>query len=136
MRAIYKAFNDQEIACNLPIVQDSGCSGTPIVAPEVSIIPGDMKAIISWSKVSGASNYEVFRTEGIKQCKQGKVKLTTTTSLKFTDTGLMNGREYYYIVIPKGMTVLLIVFFQNIIDLISQDIIIYILFTCFWRRFK
>jgi hypothetical protein len=52
--------------------------------------------------VSGATNYQVFRTEGIKKCSQGKVKLTTTKSLSFTDTGLMNGREYYYIVIAKG----------------------------------
>ena len=109
MGAIYKAFNDQEIACNTPAVQDSGCIGTPKIAPQVSVIPGNMQAVISWSRVSGASRYEVFRTEGVKQCGQGKVKLTTTTLLSFKDTGLMNGREYYYIVIPKGMLIICVI---------------------------
>ena len=103
MGAIYKAFNENEIACNTPAVKDSGCFGTPNTAPQVSVTPGNMQAVISWSQVSGASKYEVFRTEGVKQCGQGKVKLTTTTLLSYKDTGLMNGREYYYIVIPKGM---------------------------------
>jgi hypothetical protein len=101
MQAIYNAFNEHEIACATPTPFDSGCSGTPNVAPHVTVTPGNMKAIISWSVVSGATNYQVFRTEGIK-CEQGKVKLTTTTNLSFVDTGLMNGREYYYIVIAKG----------------------------------
>jgi hypothetical protein len=102
MQAIFDAFNDQEIACNTPARQDSGCSGTPNVAPVVTVTPGDTTAIISWKSVAGATNYQVFRTEGVKKCGQGKVRLATTTSLMFTDTGLMNGREYYYIVIPKG----------------------------------
>lgn len=102
MQAIFHAFNDQEIACNTPAVQDSGCSGTPNVAPDVTVTPSDTVAIVSWKSVPGATKYQVFRSEGIKKCGQGKVRLTTTTSLQFTDTGLMNGREYYYIVIPKG----------------------------------
>ena len=103
MRAIYNAFNEHEIACNTLTAQDSGCSGTPNVAPLVTVTPGNMQAVISWTAVSGASNYQVFRSEGdVKKCNQGKVKLTTTTSLSFTDAGLMNGRDYYYIVIPKG----------------------------------
>ena len=103
MRAIYNAFNEHEIACNTLTAQDSGCSGTPNVAPLVTVTPGNMRAVISWTAVSGASNYQVFRSEGdVKKCNQGKVKLTTTTSLSFTDAGLMNGRDYYYIVIPKG----------------------------------
>ena len=103
MRAIYNAFNEHEIACNTLTAQDSGCSGTPNVAPLITVTPGNMQTIISWTAASGASNYQVFRSEGdVKKCNQGKVKLTTTTSLSFTDTGLMNGRDYYYIVIPKG----------------------------------
>jgi hypothetical protein len=103
MSAIYKAFNDQEIACNTIAVQDSGCSGTPQYPPQVvTVTPLNMGALISWTPVGGASNYQVFRTEGVKKCGQGKVKLATTTSLSFTDSNLMNGREYYYIVIPKG----------------------------------
>eukprot|EP00804_Cyclotella_cryptica_P000077 CCRYP_013734-RC/>CCRYP_013734-RC protein AED:0.05 eAED:0.05 QI:386/1/1/1/0.62/0.55/9/209/1800 len=102
MQAIFQAFNDQEIACSTPTVQDSGCVGTPNSPPQVTVAPGNMQAVISWTAVSGALNYQVFRTEGVKGCGQGKVKLTTTTTRSYTDSGLMNGREYYYIVIPKG----------------------------------
>ena len=102
MTAIHQAFNTQEIACYTPSVVNSGCAGTPQEVPQVTVTSGDMQAVISWTPIAGASNYEVFRTEGVKQCSQGKVKLATTTSTSFTDTGLMNGRPYYYIVIPKG----------------------------------
>ena len=36
--------------------------------------------------------------------EQGKVLLATLDSsiLTYEDTGLANGREYYYIVVPKG----------------------------------
>jgi hypothetical protein len=104
MSAIYNAFNDQEIACKNPTVQDSGCFGNPNQAPIVTASPGDMRATLTWNLVSGASNYEVFRTEGVNGCSQGKVKLATLSSndSSFTDIGLQNGREYYYIVIPKG----------------------------------
>lgn len=104
MQAIFAAHNRQEIACDTPTVQDSGCSGTPRVAPEVTVISGSMQNIITWTSVSNATNYQVFRTEGVYKCAQGKVLLATLPSdtLNFTDTGLMNGREYFYIVIPKG----------------------------------
>ena len=104
MLAIYNAFNDQEIACSSPTVRDSGCVGNPNQSPVVSATPGDMKTTLSWNSVNGASNYEVFRTEGVNGCEQGKVKLATLPSgiRTFTDTGLQNGREYYYAVIPKG----------------------------------
>ena len=104
MQAIYKAFNDQQIACNTPTVQDSGCAGTPTDAPVVSIVEGNMKATLTWGAVPLASKYQVFRTEGMDQCEQGKVLLATLDSsiLTYEDTGLANGREYYYVVIPKG----------------------------------
>ncbi|KAL3802772.1 hypothetical protein HJC23_007549 [Cyclotella cryptica] len=104
MQAIYSAFNDQEIACSSPPVQDSGCAGTPNLAPIVTSAAGDMRATLNWNAVGGASKYQVFRTEGVKGCSQGKVLLATLSSntLTFTDAGLQNGREYYYIVIGKG----------------------------------
>ena len=104
MVAIYNAFNEQEIACKSPTVKDSGCAGNPNQAPIVTASPGDMRATLFWNGVSGASNYEVFRAEGVNGCSQGKVKLATLSSndRSYTDTGLQNGREYYYVVIPKG----------------------------------
>lgn len=103
MKAIYKAFNDQEIACNVPTVKDSGCSGTPTEKPVVTVVGDNSKATLSWTAVSGVSKYQVFRTEGL-DCSQGKVLLATLSpnTRTYTDEGLANKRKYYYIVIPKG----------------------------------
>jgi hypothetical protein len=84
MRAIYAAFNEQEIACNSPTVRDSGCAGFPDTSREVTLIPGHQREVINWSEVSGASSYEVFRTEGITGCAQGKVKFKSTTLRSMT----------------------------------------------------
>jgi hypothetical protein len=101
--AIYNAFNRQEIACNVNTVQDSGCAGTSsLVSPIVTTIPGNQQIQLTWTSVPGATAYQVFRTEGVYQCAQGKVVLDTTLGLSYVDTGLQNGREYSYIVIPKG----------------------------------
>ncbi len=102
MGAIFAAFNTQQIACNTPTVQDSGCAGTPTVAPDVTATSADTAVNLSWPAVSGASEYAVFRAEGIFQCDFGKVKVAETTSTSFTDTGLQNGRDYSYTVIAKG----------------------------------
>jgi hypothetical protein len=103
MQAIFKAFNDQEIACNTPSRKDSGCANKPTEAPVVTAVAGHMKATLTWTAVARASKYQVFRTEGLN-CGQGKVLLATLNSniLSYVDEGLANKREYYYIVIPKG----------------------------------
>ena len=102
MAAIFKAFDDQEIACSTPTVQDSGCSGVPTTAPSVNGTASDKTVDLSWGAVSGATSYEVFRTEGVFQCDFGKVKIAEITGTNISDTGLQNGREYSYVVIPKA----------------------------------
>ena len=102
MTAIYNAFNDQEIACQTPTVQDSGCAGTPTSAPSVTANASDKSVGLSWGSVAGTTEYEVFRTEGVFACDFGKVKLGSTTGTTWNDTGLQNGRNYSYVVIPKG----------------------------------
>ena len=103
MGAIYEAFNDQEIACDSPAVQDSGCTGTPSMAPgNLALTPGNKRLDLSWNSVTGATEYHVFRTEGVFGCDFGKVNLGSTTNTTWEDTGLQNGREYSYIVVPKG----------------------------------
>ncbi len=102
MTAIFQAFDDQEIACSTPTVQNSGCSGTPTSAPNVTASPGNNSISLSWGSVSGASSYEVFRAEGIFNCDFGKVRIGETTGTSLNDTDLQNGRDYSYVVIPKG----------------------------------
>lgn len=100
MAAIHAAFNDQEIACDLPVVQDRGCFNRPMVAPVVTAVRGDQSIELSWNAVPGALRYEVFRTEGVSGCDFGKARLGKTTGRTFTDSGLQNDREYSYVVIP------------------------------------
>jgi len=102
MTAIYNAFNDQEIACQTPAVQDSGCAGIATVAPVLSSSAVDKSVALSWNAVTGANSYEVFRTDGVFACDFGKVRVGETAGTSFNDSGLQNGREYSYIVVPKG----------------------------------
>ena len=102
MRGIFQAFARHGIACNTPGVADFGCSPTPTTAPAVQATPGDRSVHLTWPAIPMATEYEIFRTDGVAGCDLGKVKAGTTTGLSFTDTGLRNGRDYSYVVIPKG----------------------------------
>ena len=51
---------------------------------------------ITWKKVSGASGYEVYRSNS-KSGKYSKVKtITSGSTLNYTNTGLTTGTTYYY----------------------------------------
>jgi len=102
MTAIYAAFNDQQIACGTPTVQNSGCAGMPTTAPNVTATAGANSVSLSWGAVSGASKYQIFRSEGIFACDFGKVKLGETTGTSYTSSNLQNGRNYSYVVVPVG----------------------------------
>ncbi len=60
--------------------------------------------------VTGADKYDIFRTDGVFGCDQGKIKVGTYTptfgatesSQLYLDDGLQNGREYFYTVIAVG----------------------------------
>ena len=62
----------------------------------------DKSVSLSWGAVADATGYEVFRTEGVFACDFGKVKLGETAGTSWNDPGLQNGRDYSYVVIPKG----------------------------------
>ncbi len=100
MQAIYDAFNDQEIACATPTVQDAGCAAVPTAAPTVTPSAGNQEITLNWTGVANATGYQVFRTEGVHACDFGKVKLGETATTTWTDTGLQNGRDYSYVVLP------------------------------------
>ena len=102
MNAIFTAFDDQEIACPTPTVQDAGCVGTPTSAPSVTASPLDKSVSLSWGAVGGTTEYEIFRTDGVFGCDFGKTRLGSTTATTWNDSGLQNGRDYSYVVIPKG----------------------------------
>jgi hypothetical protein len=104
MQAIFNAFDRHGIACSVPTVQIGGCSSTPTSAPAVVAAPVDRGVELSWNPVADASSYEIFRTDGEFGCDFGKIKVGETFGTSFLDAGLLNGREYSYVVIPKGST--------------------------------
>ncbi len=102
MEAIFNAFDRHQIACSTPAVLNGGCPGGPTEAPVLSVTPVENGAELSWNGVPGAERYWVFRTEGVKGCDFGKVKIAETTDTQFTDSGLLDGFEYFYSVRPLG----------------------------------
>jgi hypothetical protein len=106
MTAIAAAFDRHEIGCTPanggPTVQDSGCAGNPASAPVVTASATDMGASLSWGAVSGATSYNVYRTDGEHECNFGKALVGSTAGTSFVDSGLQNGRGYYYVVTPMG----------------------------------
>lgn len=98
MQALFAAFDRHGIACSTPTVQDGGCADRPIAAPVVAATPLDRGAALSWPAVADATRYKIYRTDGEFGCDFGKVLVGETSALNFTDSGLPNGRETYYIV--------------------------------------
>ncbi|MFT3950988.1 MAG: leucine-rich repeat protein [Oscillospiraceae bacterium] len=59
----------------------------------LTIAVGSKKATVKWTKVSGATGYELYRSTS-SAGTYTKIKTTTTTS--YTNTGLTKGKTYYY----------------------------------------
>jgi hypothetical protein len=102
MTALYDAFNRHEIACATPTPVNSGCASGPTGSATLSATAGNQQVSLSWTAVTGASKYWVFRTEGHAGCDLGKALIAETTGLSYTDSVVANGREYYYNVIAVG----------------------------------
>lgn len=109
MQTIFNAFNRHEIACNTPAVQNSGCAAGPGSAPSIVSVTGiDRGALVEFNGVAGATRYDIFRTDGVFACDQGKIKVGSVAGpadgagFGFADEGLQNGRQYFYTVIAVG----------------------------------
>jgi hypothetical protein len=102
MQAINAAFNRHQMACNAPAVTNAGCSGGPTTAPVVTATPVNDGVNLTWTAVPNAARYYVYRTEGVSACDFGKIKVGDTANTNFSDTGLLAGRLYSYIVLPVG----------------------------------
>jgi hypothetical protein len=102
MTALFNAFNRHGIACSSPTAQNSGCGGGPTEAPTLTAIPDDYAVALSWTAVAGATRYWVFRTEGHAGRDFGKARIAEVAGTSFTDTGVANGRTYYYNVVAAG----------------------------------
>ncbi len=84
-------------------MQTSGCAGGPTTAPTVTATALDRGVHLSWTSVTGADSYRVYRTEGEFGCDFGKIQVGEITGTTFTDgSGLANGRNYFYQVVALG----------------------------------
>ncbi len=101
MAAIHAAFERHQMACPTPAPVDSGCASAP-ATPTVSVAALDNAAKVSWNAVPGATEYWVFRADGIHGCEFGKERIAITTDTELVDTQLLNGREYFYSVEAVG----------------------------------
>lgn len=102
MTALFSAYNRHGIACATPAPVNSGCAGGPTAAPVISALPGNNSVTVTWSPVAGAVSYNIFRGEGFAGCDFGKALVGNTTELSFTDTQVINDREYAYVVMAVG----------------------------------
>ncbi len=103
MTAIFNAFNRHGIACATPAPLNGGCSGGPTAAPTtLTATPGNFQVALSWSAVTGATRYWVFRTEGHAGCNFGKTRIAEITGTSYTDTQVANERPYSYNVVAAG----------------------------------
>ena len=69
--------------------------GTALAGPTLTATAGSGQVILTWSAVTGATSYDVFRSTDNSNFTTVKTGLTTTT---YTDTGVANGVTYYYFV--------------------------------------
>jgi trimeric autotransporter adhesin len=107
MVAIQDAFVRHGIGCGVPLATNFGCTATPApsVAPVVSATAGIQSATVNWTAVPGAAAYWVLRSDGVHGCDFGKTRvaeIAANTPATFTQTGLLDGRTYYYSVVAVG----------------------------------
>jgi rhamnogalacturonan endolyase len=78
---------------------NSAIVSTPPVAPaSLNAYPANAQVTLVWSASVGATNYVIQRGTS----SGGETTVGTTTNTSYTDTGLLNGTNYYYIVIANG----------------------------------
>jgi CARDB len=102
MTAIYNAFNRHQMACPTPAPVNGGCLAKPAAAPNVAVTPLPQGARVTWNAVPNAAKYWVFRGDGISGCDIGKERVAMTTATEFVDSGLLDGRTYFYTVEAVG----------------------------------
>ncbi|MEO8277454.1 MAG: hypothetical protein ABI639_14665 [Thermoanaerobaculia bacterium] len=102
--AINDAFDDHLVGCTTDTPVDFGCSGAPSGVTTVTATPRDKAVLVSWTAIAAAQGYRVYRTDGVHGCDFGKILVATVSgsTLSYVDSGLQNGRQYSYQVIPMG----------------------------------
>lgn len=79
----------------------TGLAITHLEAPEFTVKGATNGVKVSWSKVSGATKYRIYRKAS---GEKSWTKLTETTKLSYTDKTAKSGKTYYYAVRAIGKT--------------------------------
>jgi lysophospholipase L1-like esterase len=69
----------------------------PSAPTGVTVVAGNRQAVISWTAVSGAASYNLFRSASPDVSSKNGTKVTGVTS-PYTDMGLTQNATYYYVV--------------------------------------
>jgi fibronectin-binding autotransporter adhesin len=72
---------------------------TPAPPANLSAIPGNAQAFLSWGSAAGATSYVVQRSTTSGGFYS---TITSTTNTSYTDTTVANGTTYYYVVYDTG----------------------------------
>lgn len=72
-------------------------SAKPMIStPSVTLTSGSKKAIVKWSKVSGASGYKIYRATS-KTGQYSSIKdITKGSTISYTNNNLKSNKGYYY----------------------------------------
>ncbi|NMC00050.1 MAG: fibronectin type III domain-containing protein, partial [Thermoanaerobaculaceae bacterium] len=98
--AIWNALSRHQIGNSSANNTDNNCGCASLSKPNLNGSAGNGSVTLTWSAISGASSYDIFRNE--TSCNAGFTKVGNTTSTSFTDTPLVNGVTYYYTIQAKG----------------------------------
>jgi fibronectin type 3 domain-containing protein len=68
-------------------------AGAPAAPTEVTVNAGNAKVTVTWTPVTGATSYNIYRSTA--QGSQG-TKVGASSTASYSDTGAANGTTYYY----------------------------------------
>ncbi|MCS7010974.1 MAG: sortase, partial [Anaerolineales bacterium] len=77
------------------LIPTTSFAGTRPAAPVISATAGSGQISLSWSAVSGATSYRIYRS---RLSGGGYEQVGTTSGLSFNDTTVQTGLRYYYVV--------------------------------------
>jgi hypothetical protein len=95
---IWSAFNDHGIACGSQPACYSACPTLGV--PTLSKTEGHNQVQLSWTGVSGAASYQVYRN--FVGCDRAFIPIATVTETSYLDTEVTDGFAVYYAVQAVG----------------------------------
>ncbi|XAM41166.1 hypothetical protein TPELB_14770 [Terrisporobacter petrolearius] len=89
----YKLVDGKKVYSNY---SDIVSASPKLFTPSVTLSKGSKKATVKWKKISGASGYEIYRSNS-KSGTYSKVKsISRGSTTSYTNSGLTSKKVYYY----------------------------------------